>query len=213
MRRVPTPAKTVIEPLFPLLAIARLRMETDGDGVTTLIAGAGCPLKCRYCLNKDLLSEAPESVTAQELYGRVKIDDLYFLATGGGVTFGGGESLLHADFISRFRSVCGDDWKIYAETSLCVPAESIKLAASCVDGFIVDVKTWDPDIYLAYTGHTCGRMKENLSLLLSLVPADRIRVRIPLIPDFNDAGDQRATAFAVGKLGIKKTELFDYVIR
>ena len=35
------------EPLFPLLRIVRLRMETDGEGVTSLIAGAGCPLTCK----------------------------------------------------------------------------------------------------------------------------------------------------------------------
>ena len=85
---------------FPLLALARLRMGTDGKGVTTLAAGAGCPLSCRYCINKRLLKEAPrEDVTAEELIERIRIDDLYFRATGGGVTFGGGESLLHAAFI------------------------------------------------------------------------------------------------------------------
>ena len=43
-------------------------METDGPGVTTLIAGAGCPLNCRWCINKRLLREAsPEQVSAEEL--------------------------------------------------------------------------------------------------------------------------------------------------
>ena len=92
------------EPLFPLLSLSRLRMGTDGEGVTTLAAGAGCPLSCRWCINKRLLRElTAEPVTAAELLDRVKIDDLYFRATGGGVTFGGGESLLHAGFIRRFR--------------------------------------------------------------------------------------------------------------
>ena len=31
------------EPLYPFLTMARLRMEIDGEGVTTLVAGAGCP--------------------------------------------------------------------------------------------------------------------------------------------------------------------------
>ena len=85
---------------FPLLALSRLRMGTDGKGVTTLVVGAGCPLSCRYCINRRLLKEAPQkSVTAEELLESVRIDDLYFRATGGGVTFGGGESLLHAEFI------------------------------------------------------------------------------------------------------------------
>ena len=56
------------EPLYPLLAVSRLRMGTDGIGVTTLVSGAGCPLSCRWCINKRLLREAPaESVTPEEL--------------------------------------------------------------------------------------------------------------------------------------------------
>ncbi|MBR2653322.1 MAG: radical SAM protein, partial [Lachnospiraceae bacterium] len=101
---------------FPLLALARLRMGTDGKGVTTLAAGAGCPLSCRYCINKRLLKEAPrEDVTAEELIEKIRIDDLYFRATGGGVTFGGGESLLHAAFIGRFKELCPPEWRIAAE--------------------------------------------------------------------------------------------------
>ena len=92
------------EPLFPLLSLVRLRMGTDGAGVTTLVAGAGCPLSCRWCINKALLAEAPaEPVTASALIERLSIDDLYFRATGGGPTFGGGEALLHAAFLKRFR--------------------------------------------------------------------------------------------------------------
>ena len=33
---------------MPFIALDRLRMETDGDGVTTLVASKGCPLSCRY---------------------------------------------------------------------------------------------------------------------------------------------------------------------
>ena len=104
---------------FPLLGIARHRMGTDGEGVTTLAAGAGCPLHCEWCINKKLLREAPaEEVTPEELLERVRTDHLYFCATGGGITFGGGEALLHADFIREFREICPPEWKITAETSL-----------------------------------------------------------------------------------------------
>ena len=73
------------EPVFPLLGLARHRIGTDGAGVVTLVAGAGCPLRCRWCLNARLLREAPAVlVTASELIDRVSADDLYFRATGGG---------------------------------------------------------------------------------------------------------------------------------
>ena len=36
----------------PIFAISRLRMGTDGSGITTLVTFMGCPLQCKYCLNK-----------------------------------------------------------------------------------------------------------------------------------------------------------------
>ena len=154
---------------YPLIAVSRLRMEIDGEGVTTLIAGSGCPLSCEYCINKEILKKSPGQVTAQELYDKVKIDDLYFQATGGGVTFGGGEALLHAEFIREFRTLCHDRWRIYAETSLNVPGGNVRIAASCIDGFIVDIKDMNPEIYRAYTGKSNGQVLENLRLLIDLV--------------------------------------------
>ena len=58
---------------YPLLALARLRMGIDGEGITTLVAGAGCPLHCRWCINKRLLRDAvPEQITATQLLERVR---------------------------------------------------------------------------------------------------------------------------------------------
>lgn len=35
----------------PIMGVERLRINSDGDGVTTLVGFYGCPLRCRYCLN------------------------------------------------------------------------------------------------------------------------------------------------------------------
>ena len=73
------------EPLFPLLSLARLRMGMDGDGVTTLVAGKGCPLSCRWCINKRLLREAPaENVDAAELISRLSAGLVYIGPSGEG---------------------------------------------------------------------------------------------------------------------------------
>ena len=199
---------------FPLLALARLRMGTDGVGVTTLAAGAGCPLNCHFCINRRLLKEAAaEDVTAEELIERVRVDDLYFRATGGGVTFGGGESLLHAAFIRRFRELCPTEWRISAETSLAVPRESLLPALSAVDEFIVDCKDMDPDIYRRYTGGDVQIMKDNLELLLASCGSEAVLVRVPSIPGFNTAADQQKSAEALREMGVTRLDLFDYVIR
>ncbi|MBR3733776.1 MAG: radical SAM protein, partial [Bacteroidaceae bacterium] len=89
----------------PIFAISRHRIATDGKGVTTLVAMHGCPLSCRYCLNPQCknVGAVLQDYSPQQLLSEVTGDNLYFLATGGGITFGGGEPLQYPDFIAEFR--------------------------------------------------------------------------------------------------------------
>lgn len=199
---------------FPLMAVSRLRMLTDGEGVTTLVAAGGCPLRCKYCLNPQSL-EAPKvrPVTPQTLYDAVKIDDLYFRATGGGVVFGGGEPLNHPKFIAEFRKLCGDSWRLLAETSLNVPAENVAIAAEVIDEFIVDIKDMDPDIYHRYTGQDNARVKANLRQLVDRIGPERILVRVPLIPDYNTDADRDRSVAALTAMGLTRFDRFEYTLR
>ena len=198
--------------IAPIVTCARLRMQTDGKGVTTLVCFHGCPLRCRYCINPFSFAEDTkrESLTPKQLYDRVKIDALYFLATGGGVTFGGGEPLLYGRFLQEFREICGQDWHLCAETSLNVPREQVELAAECIDHFYVDCKDTNPDIYRRYTGRNNEKMLENLRFLLSLVGPERITVRLPLIPDYNTEEDRQHSKALLLETGIQKFDLFTY---
>lgn len=194
----------------PIVACSRLRMQ-DGDGITTLVCFHGCPLRCKYCLNPFTLNEETKfnTMTPMELYEQVKKDSLYFIATGGGVTFGGGEPLLRTDFIKAFTALC-DGWHFCAETSLNVPPEHIETAASCIDFFIVDCKDTNPEIYQKYTGQNNAQMLRNLRYLINEIGSERIVVRIPLIPDFNTKADQMKSREFLQKMGITQFDLFNY---
>ena len=199
-------------PKYPLLGLSRHRMEVDGEGVTTLVAGAGCPLSCAYCINKTVLCQAPTWVTAAELLEKTRVDDLYFQATGGGLCFGGGESLLHLDFYEAFRPLC-PGWRFTAETCLNLPPEDVARAAAIFDAFIIDVKTLDPAIYERYTGRGQGPLLENLRYLAAQVDPARLHVRVPLIPNYNDPADQDKTEAQLREMGFTEIERFSYVIR
>jgi len=199
----------------PIFAIARHRMNLDGVGIVTLVTFCGCPLRCRYCLNPQSFDPKTKAMllTPQELYDRVKVDNLYFLASGGGVTFGGGEPLLYPQFLREFRSLCPDGWRLGVETSLNVPWEAVETAAFCIDHFFIDGKDSNPAIYRAYTGQDNGRMLDNLKRLAALIPPERITVRIPLIPDYNTDEDRDNSQTLYESYGLTQFDRFTYKIR
>ena len=196
----------------PVVTCSRLRMQTDGNGITTLVCFHGCPLRCKWCINPFSFAEDTkrELLTAQQLYDRVKIDDLYFRATGGGITFGGGEPLQYAPLLEEFRKICGSDWQLYAETSLNVAWEQVEIAARCIDYFYIDCKDTDPAIYRSYTGKDNAPMLENLQKLLAIIGPERITVRLPLIPDFNTEEDRAAGRTLLESMGIRHFDPFPY---
>ena len=201
-------------PVFPLMTISRLRMGIDGKGVTTLVCSPGCPLHCRYCINKKILAENKfKNVTAKDLVEKVRCDHLYYCATGGGITFGGGESLLQASFFSYFKEVCPKEWRLCAETSLSVPQDMVALATKSIDEFIVDCKDMDPVVYNEYTGGDESLMESNLRFLIEKAGPERVVVRVPLIPGYNDGEKREKSIEKLKAMGVERMDIFSYVVR
>ena len=198
-----------------IIGIARHRLSTDGDGVTTLVAFHGCPLRCRYCLNPQSLGDGSRfrEYSPQSLYDEVRIDELYFLATNGGVTFGGGEPGVHPDFIHEFRGLCGQGWQINLETSLNIPTANIEGLFSVVNTMIIDIKDMNPDIYRNYTGGANNLVLNNLRLIAEAGRQNDCIIRLPLIPDFNTETDRTASRSRLETLGFDNFDLFTYQIR
>ena len=194
------------------IGVDRHRLGVDGVGVTTLAAFHGCPLRCRYCLNHRCLEppEGLQSYTPQQLYDYVGVDNLYFIATGGGVCFGGGEPLLRVDFIEEFKRLCGKSWNLTAETSLQVPLAAVEKAAEVIGDFIVDIKESNPETYRTYTGGEAEVAWSSLERLLALVGPNHIMVRVPLIPGYNDEADTDHTAQRLADMGITRIDRFTY---
>ena len=202
-------------PRAKVIGVARHRLATDGDGVTTLVAFNGCPLRCRYCLNPQSLGDGGrfKEYYPESLYREIRIDELYFLATNGGVTFGGGEPCLRPEFIRRFRELCGDGWQINLETSLNVPADNIASLLPMVNTLIIDIKDLNPEIYRNYTGQDNSLVLSNLRLIADSGRQSDCIVRIPLIPGHNTNADRENSRKALEDLGFTRFDLFTYQIR
>lgn len=197
---------------FPTIGIERLRMGRDGAGVTTLVAAYGCPLRCKYCLNPMCFEETfkPKRYTPQELLEMLRIDDLYFQATGGGVMFGGGEPLLYADFIHEFRKIAPKEWKLSVETSLQVKKESLALVIEDIDYYLIDCKDMNAQIYQSYTGKDQTKFLDNLQFLGEHVETFKVTVRVPRIMDYNQTSDVKRSVAKLQEMGFSNLDLFTY---
>ena len=194
-----------------IAGLSRLRVETDGPGIRTLVHLSRCPLLCRYCLNPELRSGRPgKPYTPEQLLRELKCDDVYFRASCGGVTFSGGEPACRSDFIERFRSICPEHWTVAIETSLNVLPKHVEQLAKCIDLWIVDIKDMNEEIYRKYTGVSNRRVLSNLKYLAEHVPKERVLVRVPIIPWYNTPADVKASVKAIEEMGFK-TDTFTYV--
>ena len=197
---------------IPIIGIDRLRMATDGTGVRTLIGTYGCTLRCKYCLNPQSWDghSKPLLFTPEQLYEKVRIDNIYFQSTKGGITIGGGEPLLYMPAIEDFSALCPDTWSLWTETALNVDERLVERASKVFDHFVVDIKTMDAAIYKEYTGKDLKQALDNLLSLQSIVGSDRITVRVPLIPGYTDVASQEKSTKELVSLGFADLDTFTY---
>lgn len=178
--------------------------DVDGPGIRALVGFCGCPLNCAFCINKEALSsDVGKWYTPDSLLKALEKDDMYFQATGGGVTFGGGEPALQSEFIVRFREICPPEWTLAIETSLNVPQEHVEVLIGAIDYWYVDIKDMNPDKYERYTGKSNQQVKENLRFLAGHENRCEVLARVPLIDGYNDYSDQLKSFEELESLQIK----------
>lgn len=197
-----------------IVAISRLRTYTDGKGISTLVVCTECSLRCAYCLNPFSWdgSISPKTYNVEELFNVIKKDNIYFLSTGGGVVFGGGEPLLHHEFIKEFiTKYKSTGWKFTLETSLNVKHEYLKDIIDYIDYFIVDTKDMDKGRYELYTKGNYDIFLKNLIYLLKNTDAKKIKIRVPRIPKLHVLDDVKSNYRMLEDMGFENIEVFNYI--
>lgn len=193
--------------------IERFRFDTDGKGVSTLVAMNGCRLNCTYCINRKCKDFSyGNKISSAEMAELLMKDALYFCETDGAVVFGGGEPLQQTEFI---RDVCerlDGGINIRVETALNVPWENIEYLIDKVDEWIIDIKDIDSQIYESYTGCDNKQVLENLEKLAALAGADRLHVRIPRIKHYNKEKNIEVSVEYIKSRYDIEPEVFDYLI-
>lgn len=155
--------------------------------------------KCDFCLTcvDHCLSNARNAAgliySQQELMDIVLKDALYYEASGGGVTFSGGEPLLQGEFIDAFASKIADlGYNTLVETCGQVANSLFMKGLAHVEYVYYDIKHMDPENHRKLTGQTNELILQNLQSLDKELTA-QYSLRYPVIPQLNDKpGDLEA---------------------
>ncbi len=207
----------------------------DGPGLRTVVFFKGCPLRCIWCHNPECISKEKEilsypekcigcglcdkgcfsgakvvcgkAMTDREIMNEILLDKSYY-GENGGVTFSGGEPMLHTEMLKSLIKKCKQEGiKTAIETSLCIFDEKI---LGDIDYIMADFKIWDNQSHIKYVGIDNSIIKENFKRLDGLgVP---FLVRTPIIPEINGKREEieAISEFLRGFKNIVGYELLPY---
>ncbi len=175
----------------------------DGPGLRTVVFLAGCPLRCKYCHNADMLNvQAGRETTVDEVIGEV---ERYRDYCTGGVTLSGGEPLLQTAFTAALLDALKKKGIHTAlDTAGSVFAPDVLEKADLV---ILDIKHTDPQGFTDLTG---GKLETTLQTLDYLrAHGKRFWVRQVIVEGITDGAEQLRKLKALS-LGAEKLELLPY---
>ncbi len=181
----------------------------DGEGLRCAVFLAGCPLRCIYCHNPDSWEINENRVSAEDLVRKIARYKPYF-GKKGGVTFSGGEPLMQAQFIEETMPYLEKEKINYAiDTSGSVElSESVKRVIDGAQLVMLDIKFWDDESYLRYTG---ANMANTLKMLEYLDKTNkRTWLRTVVIPGINDSEEVMEKYFKYIRKCVKKYELLPF---
>ncbi len=156
-----------------------------------------CPTKATE------MSGQPMSV--DEIIAIIEKERVFFEQSGGGVTFSGGEPLMHADFLIELLDECGAHGiHCTVDTTGLVKTETLLEVAKRTDHFLYDLKMMDAARHKKWTGVSNEKILENLKTLSATGAS--INIRIPLIKGVNDDEEniEKTAKFVEALAGEKK---------
>lgn len=181
----------------------------DGEPVVDTHACRWCG-DCADSCPTDARRQAGSVMTESRVMEAVEQDAETCRASGGGVTFSGGEPLMQPEFLSRLLDLCREQGIHTAiDTSGYAPLEAVEQVADRADLFLYDLKHVEGAAHLAMTGYSNRLPLDNLATLAGRRAP--IVVRLPLIPGLNDDDDHvRRAGEHVASLGVRRIDLIPY---
>ena len=164
-----------------------INTSVDGPGTRMTVFMSGCPLRCQYCQNPDTWKMRDgQPVYLQAMIDKVARYQNLFKATGGGITFSGGESMMQAAFVSRvFRAAKEMGVHTCLDTSGFLNRNYTDDMIDDIDLCLLDVKSGDEETYKEVTG---GTLAPTIAFGKRLAErGSKIWVRFVLVPGLTDS--------------------------
>ena len=170
------------------------------DGIVT--DSEACTLcgKCADACPTKAIEMSGKLYSAEELINIIEKERVHIDQSGGGVTFSGGEPLMHPEFLIEMLKACG---KIglhrVVDTSGFAETKTLLEVARHTDLFLYDLKLMDPQKHKQWTGVSNQLILKNLKILAET--GANINIRIPLIKNVNaDEKEIRRMSEFISKL-------------
>lgn len=184
----------------------------DGPGIRFIIFTQGCFLRCLYCHNPDTRNpHGGSEVTVDELISEIQKYRSYMRFSGGGVTISGGEPLMQPEFVKEIFRRCKElGIHTALDTSGFPSLTESKPVLEFVDLVLLDIKSFNPQIYLQATGAAVEPTLEFARYLSEINKPTWIR--FVLVPNLTDDPDniERLAEFISQFKNVEKVELLPF---
>jgi pyruvate formate lyase activating enzyme len=144
-------------------------------------------------------------MSVDEIMEAIEKERVFFDHSNGGVTFSGGEPLVHLPVLKKLLDECGRRHIHRAvDTAGHVSTTALLDIAARTDLFLWDLKMMDSDLHRKLTGAPNDKILKNLTALAET--GAEIIIRIPLMGGINDTEEniERTAQFVAGLAGKKK---------
>ncbi len=149
-------------------------------------------------------------LTPEEVMRQVTRDIRFYENSGGGVTLSGGEPTAQPDFALSILQKCREAG-IHTALDMCghAPWSTLKGLLAYTDFVLYDIKHLDPGKHQRATGKDNRLILKNARKIFSTRP---MRIRVPLIPGFNDSPEavKAIARFVKAELGPVGIDLLPY---
>lgn len=179
----------------------------DGPGIRCVVFFNGCKLRCKYCHNPEMWQKKDNNYSVEEVYKKIMRCKPYF-KNNGGVTFSGGEPLLHSDFIIEISKLLRKENIHIALDTAGVGLGNYKEVLDSVDLILLDIKHTEPKMYKEITGLSIDEVENFISQLNE--SNKPVWIRQVIIPDITD-NEEYTSSLAQYLTKIKNIERIDFL--